>query len=55
MNNGESKMKILNIHAGINDKEIVDLYEKTTIELLKNSEKIKISSKKIYKFLKMFI
>ncbi len=28
-------------------KEIVDLYEKTTIELLKNSEKIKISSKKI--------
>ena len=28
MNNGESKMKILNIHAGITDKEIVDfLYE----------------------------
>lgn len=28
-------------------KEIVDLYEKTTIELIKNSDKIKMSSKKI--------
>jgi len=43
MNNGEDKMKILNIHAGITDKEIVDfLYEKKKDEDLSIIEEAKI-------------
>ena len=52
LNNGESKMKILNIHAGITDKEIVDFLfkqkkngnniTKSIIEEAEESEKKKI-------------
>ena len=44
MNNGKSKMKILNIHAGITDKEIVDFLEQkrndTNKSILEEAEEL---------------
>ena len=47
INNGnKSKMKILNIHAGTNDKDIIRFLEKKSFPKLKNYKK-KISKKKM--------
>ena len=56
MNNGESKMKILNIHAGINDKEIVDFLfeskkvgEETVKSIVEEAEILQMKEEKIKK------
>ena len=49
LNNGSSKrMKILNIHAGINDKDIIEFLEKKVINTAKIIEKRNQIQKEIY-------